>query len=283
MVCAVVVTYNRKKLLLECLEALLAQTRPLDAIYIIDNASTDGTSCLLKEKGYADTVLKKTHLFYVQMPENTGGAGGFHEGIKRAYERGYDWIWVMDDDAVPEPESLLRLLETVHSRNDKCFCSNCDADVEFTKPIKEVGNWLFVGAFIHRSIVESVGLPRKDFFIYHDDGEYAYRIIKYGHKIIKARDSVIKHGDFSGREWHKKIILGRTIGIPKLPDWKFYYYIRNELLKYRYDDINKYKALYHTAQSGLKILLVNKVQFPIFFRAFFHGVIGRAGKIVGPT
>ncbi|MCD6105633.1 MAG: glycosyltransferase, partial [Thermosipho sp. (in: Bacteria)] len=40
-VCAVVVTYNRKELLLECLEALRKQTRPLDAIYLIDNASTD--------------------------------------------------------------------------------------------------------------------------------------------------------------------------------------------------------------------------------------------------
>lgn len=42
-VCAVVVTYNRKGLLIECLEALRRQTRPLQAIYLIDNASTDGT------------------------------------------------------------------------------------------------------------------------------------------------------------------------------------------------------------------------------------------------
>ena len=51
-VCAVVVTYNRKNLLLECLEAIRKQTRPVDAIYIIDNASTDGTPEVLKENGY---------------------------------------------------------------------------------------------------------------------------------------------------------------------------------------------------------------------------------------
>ena len=51
-VCAVVVTYNRKNLLLECLEAIRRQTRPVDRIYIIDNASDDGTPELLKEKGY---------------------------------------------------------------------------------------------------------------------------------------------------------------------------------------------------------------------------------------
>ena len=37
-VCAVVVTYNRKELLLECLEALRKQTRPVQGIYLIDNA-----------------------------------------------------------------------------------------------------------------------------------------------------------------------------------------------------------------------------------------------------
>ena len=51
-VCAVVVTYNRKNLLLECLEALLKQTRPIDAMYIIDNFSSDGTPETLKENGY---------------------------------------------------------------------------------------------------------------------------------------------------------------------------------------------------------------------------------------
>ncbi len=46
-VAAVVVTYNRKVLLKECLDALLAQTRPLDSIIVVDNASTDGTRVFL--------------------------------------------------------------------------------------------------------------------------------------------------------------------------------------------------------------------------------------------
>jgi len=56
-VCAVVVTYNRKKLLLECLEAIRRQTRPVQGIYLIDNASTDGTPKLLLEKRY----IKELH------------------------------------------------------------------------------------------------------------------------------------------------------------------------------------------------------------------------------
>lgn len=48
-VCAVIVTYNRKELLRECLKAVLGQTRPPDHILVVDNASTDGTLEMLRE------------------------------------------------------------------------------------------------------------------------------------------------------------------------------------------------------------------------------------------
>ncbi len=114
-VCAIVVTYNRKKLLIECLESLQSQTRTLECIYIIDNASTDGTPELLKENGFIqqlppqplDKPWEVEHkkngisISYVRMNENTGGAGGFYEGVKRGYEKGFDWLWLMDDDVEP--------------------------------------------------------------------------------------------------------------------------------------------------------------------------------------
>ncbi len=101
-VCAVVVTYNRKHLLLECLEAIRRRTRQVDGIYIIDNASDDGTPELLKENGYIPELPpfnlsepyeiehrinnlvdgNTINVFYVRMPENTGGAGGFYEKVR---------------------------------------------------------------------------------------------------------------------------------------------------------------------------------------------------------
>ncbi|MFZ7171628.1 glycosyltransferase [Avibacterium volantium] len=48
-ICAVIVTYNRKLLLVECLKALLNQSQSLNAIYIINNANTDGTENYLKQ------------------------------------------------------------------------------------------------------------------------------------------------------------------------------------------------------------------------------------------
>ena len=94
---AVVVTYNRKELLRECLVALRAQTRPPDHVLVVDNASTDGTLELVSEE-FGEVEL-------LALPENVGGAGGFHAGLERAYASGAEWAWLMDDDTVPQPEA----------------------------------------------------------------------------------------------------------------------------------------------------------------------------------
>ena len=104
---AIVVTYNRKELLKECLDSLLNQTLPLDLIIIIDNNSTDGTPEFLEERDY----LKNGKINYVRLSENTGGAGGFCEGMKRGYNKGFSWLWLMDDDVKPANDCLEKLFK----------------------------------------------------------------------------------------------------------------------------------------------------------------------------
>ena len=84
-VAAIVVTYNRKELLRECLQALLAQTISNLDILLIDNASTDGT-----KEYIADIVEANPSICYMNTGSNLGGAGGFHYGLKKAYEMGYE-------------------------------------------------------------------------------------------------------------------------------------------------------------------------------------------------
>ena len=87
-IAAVVVTFNRKEYLVKNIEALLAQVNaPMD-ILIIDNASTDGTEETIRHYMDAGQIL------YENTGENLGGAGGFNFGIRRAYEAGYDAIWI---------------------------------------------------------------------------------------------------------------------------------------------------------------------------------------------
>ena len=76
-ICAIVVTYNRKELLLNCLHALLEQSFSLSHIVIVNNASTDGTIDFLAKNGF----INNSQFTLLNLPENQGGAGGFYEGI----------------------------------------------------------------------------------------------------------------------------------------------------------------------------------------------------------
>ena len=112
-IAAVVVTYNRCDMLRQCIDALLAQTVSLDAIIIVDNNSSDKTFEIIKQM-FLDIPLIK----YTRLPKNVGGAGGFYEGLKKGYNLGFDWLWVMDDDAEPEQDALDKLIPGI---NQLCF------------------------------------------------------------------------------------------------------------------------------------------------------------------
>ncbi|MGV2448419.1 UNVERIFIED_CONTAM: glycosyltransferase, partial [Bacillus sp. ATCC 13368] len=83
-IAAVVVAWNRAELLRETLGALAQQSRPLDDIIVVDNASTDDTPQAIQgSEAVTDTVT---------LPSNFGGAGGFAAGIARAVSRGADFV-----------------------------------------------------------------------------------------------------------------------------------------------------------------------------------------------
>ena len=107
-VAVVIVTYNRADLLSRMLDGLAVQTRPVDAIFVVDNASTDHTRDVLVRD---DLPLRVTH-----SEDNLGGAGGFHLGVRQAYDAGHDRIWLMDDDVVPVPTCLEVLLDQSRHR-----------------------------------------------------------------------------------------------------------------------------------------------------------------------
>ena len=283
-ICAVVVTYNRKDLLLECLEALKNQSKPLDAIYIIDNASSDGTSEILLEKEYIE--LSKDHsnknwkkystiqnftnkdinICYIKLNKNTGGAGGFYEGVKRAYEDGYDWLWLMDDDAEPLKDSLEKLTGYINEDNISALASvvktvdnqivplhrkifdfkslrnfniskTIDPELIENNKVLKIDDASFVGVLINRTSIREIGFPKKEFFIHGDDTEYSIRLRSVG-DILLINDSVISHKtNFNASKFAKKFIFGRKFYRAKYKNyWLNYYAVRNNtwlLKKYR--------------------------------------------------
>jgi len=282
-VCAVVVTFNRKELLKECLQALLHQTRPLDEIIVIDNASSDGTDQMVRSEFPQVT--------YVRLPENIGGAGGFHEGMKLAYEKGHDWIWVMDDDAIPARNCLEKLLVAINDLGNKSIHSVLWSqivtdrnDTSFSDKVilEPVTHAMFVGFAISRELMRKVGFPRKDLFIYCDDSEYCLRIRKMGGEIFKVLGSVIYHKDWDHQEKIIVRVLNKILATPNIPKWKFYYLSRNNILINSYSYKAKLKAIVRCAKLWVKVALTQPQSLIMLTLGIVHGVLGISGKKVNP-
>ena len=248
-VAAVLVTFNRKVLLCECLDALLAQSVAVDRIVLIDNASSDGTADLLREKGYLENQI----IDYLRLPANGGGAGGFHEGVKRAYDAGFTWLWLMDDDVAPMPRALEQML--LHQDVSQCLQA-CKVFDDGTSENWE--RWAFIGRsgrreaspeppdravitaesgcfegmLIHRNIVAKIGLPDKRFFLGADDVAYGYMASKHTRVVYLREPCFLKKMNKFGKARLLERIKDRFL---HRRSYRFYFLcVRNEILLYGY-------------------------------------------------
>ncbi len=205
-VIAIIVTYNRKELLKESIEAILNQDYDNCIPLIIDNASTDGTYDYLKE--YVD----ENKIIYKNTGSNLGGAGGFNYGMKEAYKLGCDFMWIMDDDCIAHKDTLTEFIKADEKLNGKYgFLSSKvlwkdDSICLMNKQKKTFSKWLkdfetnyqeialgsFVSFFVKSSTVKEYGLPIKDFFIWSDDWEYSRRISR-NEKCYFISSSIVTH------------------------------------------------------------------------------------------
>lgn len=231
---AVVVTFNRLELLKRNIQCL-RQNKPISTIVVVNNGSTDGT----KEWLDAQTGLKIIH------QQNVGGSGGFYKGIEYAYQAGADWIWCMDDDVFPRPTCLEELLKEATNANigilaprrlmeGKIFCHDFQAynlwnpfasmyaqklkNEEVNHPV-DIKGTAFEGPFIRREVVEKIGLPNKELFIFCDDTDYCLRAVLAGFRIVYVPQALMdKQKFFSNDNWSER---------NKKKKWKRYYQIRN--------------------------------------------------------
>jgi rhamnopyranosyl-N-acetylglucosaminyl-diphospho-decaprenol beta-1,3/1,4-galactofuranosyltransferase len=243
---AVIVTYNRLGLLKKCVQAINRQTTKPDDIIVINNGSTDYTAEWLAAQPFTSHHL-----------ENGGGAGGFSYGVRMAYNAGADWIWLMDDDTIPEPDALDELLTKLeelkpeshkvgflsssvlwtdgntHEMNrtyllkDKKKLARLSLTDTANLPFIQFGT--FVSMLVSSKAVEKIGLPIKEFFIWSDDIEYSKRMIKNGlaglavHKSVAIHETPINHISSVFKDTHHHL-------------WKYKYGLRNELFTKRLHD-----------------------------------------------
>jgi GT2 family glycosyltransferase len=232
-VVAVVVTYNRRELLLESLTALAAQVRRPDAVVVVDNASTDGSAAAVA----AEHPAVRLH----RLSQNTGGAGGFAAGIGFALADGADLIWLMDDDTVPEPGALDELIAArrqypgqrpavVASRvvwtDNRPHPMNTPRRKPFVRreelqradsigciPIRSAS---FVSVLIDAEQARRLGAPVADYFLWNDDFEYTTRLLRHAPGLLCPASIVV----------HKTRTFG---GADADPGDRFFFEVRNKI------------------------------------------------------
>jgi rhamnopyranosyl-N-acetylglucosaminyl-diphospho-decaprenol beta-1,3/1,4-galactofuranosyltransferase len=270
-VCALVVTHNRFELLRECLQAVFGQTRGVDEVIVVDNASTDGTPERVAAEFPQATV--------VSLERNEGGAGGFHEGMRYAVQRGFDWLWVMDDDTVPTPQALERLLEARDGLDglpspsmlaSKVLWSDGSMhpmnhpganllDMDVVARGLELGalpiRWsTFPSLLVSRGAIERHGLPRKGFFIWSDDIDFTARILRHEPGYLVA-SSVAYHNTPTPQQ-------------PWQGGERFYYAVRNSLF------ILRGPALRPKERVSFSLLVAEQTRRFLLHNRFRPGAIG---------
>lgn len=316
---AVVVTYNRQALLEQCLDALLGQSHPLDAILIVDNHSTDGTYEALLSRDLIAPVEdaegtpsqsvravplpscpgRNVEVRYVRMPENTGGAGGFHEGISRTVEAGFDWLWLMDDDLCPTSEALQALIDkrqALAGVQTRPFLLNSvvlskehqDGDT-LAFPLQELSRggspkmgvyhwhlsevrhevrdglyrWAcpFNGTYLPAGAIAQIGLPNKEFYIRGDEKDFLWRAARQ-FDLYTVMDSKVYHPKPQADGF----------------DWKQYYAIRNMFVVNRHFNFTTLRNLRLIAVSLARGVPRGRRGMALVLRAIRDGLRGRLGR-----
>lgn len=240
MTAAVIVTFNRSGKLMKVLDALAAQTMRPDIVLVVDNASTDDTAALVQARAKDDPTIR-----HLRLPDNIGGAGGFHAGIKAAYQMGAQYFWISDDDAYPRPDAIAALHDAMTGFQaqtgwrpsfacsrvewiDGTLCEmNCPRPVwDWARFVQPGSAWAlvdsasFVSVMIPRWAVSEHGLPIADYFIWFDDAEYTRRIAR-SYPGIFVPESVVTHDTPDNRGVNFGLVDDKSL-------WKFRYGARNE-------------------------------------------------------
>jgi len=205
-VCAVIVTHDRADLLARCLGCLAAQTRPADHVVVVDNASADATPEVLAAHPEAEVL---------RLEENVGGSGGFHRGVEHAHHRGHDWLWLLDDDTLPDPGALAALLDGARRAPRRALVMASavrwkDGRLHpMNRPWLRVGDRVemaaaagvalcpiraatFVSVLVHRDAVTAHGLPPGRWFLWLDDIAFTARVLRAAAGYL-APESTVTH------------------------------------------------------------------------------------------
>jgi glycosyltransferase involved in cell wall biosynthesis len=297
----VLVTYRRPGPLAEFLRVLAAQSRRVDHLIVIDNAPTDETRRIVETGAHAAAVRD-----YVPMAENTGPAGGFSEGMRRALEAGgdADWMVLLDDDNPPKDDALLERLLAFGERQQRerppvglVGKTGARFDLRAGRTVRLRDDelhgvvdvdYVASGQFplISLAAARRVGVHNPDLFFSFEDLDFGLRLRDAGYAVLLDGSLALEARTSAGR-------LGGDFGrrsLTRTPaPWRRYYSTRNHVWLLRQHGRHRPAlAVTTTALAKTAVLSVRRPSearphLQLGVRAVVDGWRGRLGRTVDPA
>ncbi|WP_337934521.1 glycosyltransferase family 2 protein [Jutongia sp.] len=212
----VICNYNKKNDALACIRSILESKFQDYDIYVVDNASTDGSAEAIRN-AYGEQVTLLVN------QENLGGSGGFNTGLRDAFQKGYPYLMCVDNDALLDENAVGNLLaflqehpetgiaaakiyhreapDYVQQFGQKIDFENFCTDVTYLNAYEDgsMPEYVYTDAvaacalMIRRSVIEKIGFMPEENFLYWDDTEWCYLCNRAGWKVASVGNAMALH------------------------------------------------------------------------------------------
>lgn len=213
----IVLTWNQRQLTLDCLASLAQLTYPAERLLLIvvDNGSADGTAQAIREH-YPDVVV-------LENGDNLGFAEGNNVGIRYAMEHSADYVMLLNNDTVVDPDMLSGLIAVgeatpsvgivtpkiyYYDEPERIWCAGASIDwhtggsrrlqAEQIDAKQETEPYIVDFASgcaicLKRAVIEKIGVLDVRFFIYYEETDWCVRANKAGWPTLYVPTAYLWH------------------------------------------------------------------------------------------
>jgi GT2 family glycosyltransferase len=293
LVYIVLLNYNGAEDTVDCLKSLEKVAYSNMQVVVVDNASTDDSVALLR------SIQNQYGFVFLQSNENNGFSAGNNIGIKYALENNADYVLLLNNDTVVEPDFLSVAVEA--SEHDDSVGLTIGKILYYKEPdliwygggeLKQPYNYSIHLGFrenqnkpefnqqryvtyatgcyflLKRTAIEKVGLMDEDYFLYCEDTDYSIRMIRSGLKMLYCPQSVIYH----------KVSASTGKGSA----FSTYYIARNNIILFKRFFSGKERAvgLLYWFYKMFRSMLKGNLDRRAFWKGIRAGQSGEVGKTI---